>query len=140
MATTDATGAYSSVFGTGNTASGLESSVVGGTGNTASDTAAAILGGAGNQATNLFASVAGGPDQPGHRRVVLDRRRLRIQGLRPRGLDPGRAAQQREGTESTVDGGNENTAQGNWTAILGGSKNTVSAPQCATFPATNQSC
>jgi hypothetical protein len=135
-----ASGAYATTFGTGNTASGLESSVTGGSGNTASDTAASVLGGTGNAATNLFASIAGGQNNEATGELASVAGGYGADASGPAASILGGLLNTAQGTESTVGGGNDNVAEGNWTAILGGSENTVNTPACSTFPPTGESC
>jgi hypothetical protein len=98
-----ASGVQASVLGLSNTASGNYSTVTGGQGNVASGLSSSVSGGARNAASGSVSSVSGG------------------------------SGSSATGDTSSVSGGLQNTASGRWSSILGYAQRTVGELSC--FPA-----
>jgi hypothetical protein len=103
-------GPFADVFGIGNEASGIDSSVTGGLGNKASGNFTSVSGGFDNKASGGFSSVSGGESNTAS---------LGFSSVSGGQLNTA------SGADSSVSGGRNNTASGFFSSILGGNSITV---------------
>ena len=112
------------VFGTGNSAAGADSSIAGGSGNTVTASGGFIGAGQGNTAGGNSAVVSGTSNVAGGGTAFVGGGDQN-QATGTFASIPGGNSNQATATYSTVSGGNSNTASGLYAAVPGGNANTA---------------